>query len=530
MLVFAGYLMYQSQLRLSDPAATSPSAAIVSGEADSAGDGAAPAAKATRGEPVAASQPGEDPSSVSSATSRTIPGAAGDAAGSALSAPTPHEISPVVHTLENSDIIAQISNGPAMIEGWELVHYDERLPGGAVPIDLVDPQLPILSTGWAGSWAASPTCVSRSCAPVRARSPSAPRTSPAASPVRFASMRRAMASTSSSPSRAGSPRRSTPASSSAGRRARRPDADFREISLLAYGAESGVTRSVVPAVGKRRFPRIRWLQGWQAADRRGRPVGGLRRGVLHGRRDGSRVARPTFRSCSRPWSRPSRRARGFVAPECIRRAPAARSQESLRGFFGPKDPESLEKVAASLAHSVNRGWSWLEPLTRFFEMALDWLYRFIPNYGLAIILLTILVRIVTAPLMMRQMRSAERMRAVQPRMKALQERYKDDRQRQSEELMKLYREEGINPLGGCLPLLAAVSGAGGALLCAAQLDRSTPRAFRLLDRRSEPAGLVIHAARRRFPDPAAAAPDGRQHVRAAEDDARRPAWIRPRRA
>jgi YidC/Oxa1 family membrane protein insertase len=55
--------------------------------------------------------------------------------------------------------------------------------------------------------------------------------------------------------------------------------------------------------------------------------------------------------------------------------------------------------------------------------------------------------------MVRQMRSAERMRAVQPRMKALQEKYKDDRQRQSEELMKLYREEGINPLGGCLPLL-----------------------------------------------------------------------------
>ena len=129
------------------------------------------------------------------------------------------------------------------------------------------------------------------------------------------------------------------------------------------------------------------------------------------------------------------------------------AQERLRGFFGPKLPDALESVAPSLAHTVNRGWSWLEPLTRFFEIALDWLYRYIPNYGIAIIVLTILVRLVTAPLMMNQMRSAERMRAVQPRMKALQEKYKDDRQRQSEELMKLYREEGINPLGGCLPLL-----------------------------------------------------------------------------
>ena len=110
-------------------------------------------------------------------------------------------------------------------------------------------------------------------------------------------------------------------------------------------------------------------------------------------------------------------------------------------------------------------------------------------------MLTLLVRIVTAPLMMNQMRSAERMRAVQPRMKALQERYKDDRQRQSEELMKLYREEGINPLGGCLPLLLQFPVLVGLFYALAQLDRPTPRAFRILDRRPLPAGLASHAAR-----------------------------------
>ena len=92
-------------------------------------------------------------------------------------------------------------------------------------------------------------------------------------------------------------------------------------------------------------------------------------------------------------------------------------------------------------------------MTVFFELALDWLYGWIPNYGWAIIVLTILVRIVTAPLMVKQMRSAERMREVQPKIKALQERYADDKQKQSEEMMKFYREENINPLGGCLPLL-----------------------------------------------------------------------------
>jgi len=77
----------------------------------------------------------------------------------------------------------------------------------------------------------------------------------------------------------------------------------------------------------------------------------------------------------------------------------------------------------------------------------------IPNYGIAIILLTILVRAVTAPLTLRQMRSMERLRRVQPRMKEIQEKYADDRQKQSEELMKLYRQEKVNPLGGCLPMV-----------------------------------------------------------------------------
>jgi YidC/Oxa1 family membrane protein insertase len=129
------------------------------------------------------------------------------------------------------------------------------------------------------------------------------------------------------------------------------------------------------------------------------------------------------------------------------------TEASLRGFLGPKTGAALAAANADLENSVDRGWSWLEPLTLFFELALDWLYVFIPNYGWCIIVLTILVRLVTAPLMVRQMRSAERMREVQPKIKALQERYADDRQKQSEEMMKLYREEQINPLGGCLPLL-----------------------------------------------------------------------------
>jgi YidC/Oxa1 family membrane protein insertase len=77
----------------------------------------------------------------------------------------------------------------------------------------------------------------------------------------------------------------------------------------------------------------------------------------------------------------------------------------------------------------------------------------IPNYGVAIILLTILVRLVTMPLTNKQMRSMERMRQVQPKLKEIQEKFADDRQKQSEEMMKLYRSEGVNPLGGCFPMI-----------------------------------------------------------------------------
>jgi YidC/Oxa1 family membrane protein insertase len=81
------------------------------------------------------------------------------------------------------------------------------------------------------------------------------------------------------------------------------------------------------------------------------------------------------------------------------------------------------------------------------------IYSVIPNYGWAIIILTLLVRLVTAPLTVKQMRSMERMRRVQPRMKEIQEKYKDDRQKQSEQMMSLYRQESVNPLGGCLPMV-----------------------------------------------------------------------------
>lgn len=133
--------------------------------------------------------------------------------------------------------------------------------------------------------------------------------------------------------------------------------------------------------------------------------------------------------------------------------PAESTSRVFTAFFGPKQPAVLAEVAHDLAAVVGHAGSWVGPLTNFFGWALHQIYGFVPNYGVAIIVLTIMVRVATWPIMARQMKSAEKMRELMPRIKELQAKYKDDRQKQSEETFKLYRETGVNPLGGCLPMV-----------------------------------------------------------------------------
>ncbi|MGJ3628124.1 membrane protein insertase YidC [Sphingomonas sp. MMS24-JH45] len=82
---------------------------------------------------------------------------------------------------------------------------------------------------------------------------------------------------------------------------------------------------------------------------------------------------------------------------------------------------------------------------------LDWLFRHVGNFGVAIILLTLTIRLLVFPIAQRQFASMAAMRAIQPKMKAIQERYKDDKVRQQQEIMALYKAEKVNPLAGCLP-------------------------------------------------------------------------------
>jgi YidC/Oxa1 family membrane protein insertase len=150
---------------------------------------------------------------------------------------------------------------------------------------------------------------------------------------------------------------------------------------------------------------------------------------------------------------PGTRARVSLYYDPVELPPGQPAEHNFRVFVGPKEPDRLEAMGGGLIYSIDLGWSWIVPLTRFFGWLLSVLHSVIPNYGLAIILLTVLVRLVTTPLTNKQMRSMERMRALSPKLQELKEKYGEDKQKQSEEMMKLYRQEGVNPLGGCLPML-----------------------------------------------------------------------------
>jgi len=81
------------------------------------------------------------------------------------------------------------------------------------------------------------------------------------------------------------------------------------------------------------------------------------------------------------------------------------------------------------------------------------IYELIPNYGVTIILLTIVIRLVLLPLGIKQVRSMQHMQIVQPKIKQIQAKYKGNKQRQQEEIMKLYKDYGVNPFSGCWPVL-----------------------------------------------------------------------------
>lgn len=120
-------------------------------------------------------------------------------------------------------------------------------------------------------------------------------------------------------------------------------------------------------------------------------------------------------------------------------------------WTGPKDQNAMEQAANHFELTVDYGWAW------FIAKPLFWLLtniqKLVVNWGLAIICVTIVVKTILYPLTKAQYTSMAKMRMLQPRIQEMRERFGDDRQRMSQEMMKLYKEEKVNPMGGCLPIL-----------------------------------------------------------------------------
>jgi YidC/Oxa1 family membrane protein insertase len=132
-------------------------------------------------------------------------------------------------------------------------------------------------------------------------------------------------------------------------------------------------------------------------------------------------------------------------------APGGRSDYPAQLFVGPKLQEQLAATGDRLDLTVDYGV--LTVLAKPLFLLLDWVHGFVGNWGWSIVLVTLLIKLAFYKLTAASGRSMAKMRKVQPRLKALQERYKDDRQALSQAMMKIYKEEKINPAAGCLPIL-----------------------------------------------------------------------------
>ncbi len=128
---------------------------------------------------------------------------------------------------------------------------------------------------------------------------------------------------------------------------------------------------------------------------------------------------------------------------------------SFRIFFGPADLSLLKKYGVGLDKIVGLGWTWLiRPISEYVMLPLmSFIHYLVPNWGLVIIVFSIIIKIALHPLTRSSMRSMKKMQALQPLMNDIKEKYKDDPQKMNQQVLNLYKEYGVNPAGGCLPVL-----------------------------------------------------------------------------
>jgi len=135
-------------------------------------------------------------------------------------------------------------------------------------------------------------------------------------------------------------------------------------------------------------------------------------------------------------------------------APGAAATVSMPLYAGPQEQEKLEKIAPGLELTIDYGWLTVIAVPLFWMLSL--FHQWTGNWGVAIILLTVVIKLLFYPLSAASYRSMAKMRVLAPKLQRLKEQYGDDRQRMQQAMMELYKTEKINPLGGCMPILVQI--------------------------------------------------------------------------
>ena len=145
-----------------------------------------------------------------------------------------------------------------------------------------------------------------------------------------------------------------------------------------------------------------------------------------------------------------------AAPATV--APGQTFSTQTRLFAGAKEKSWLDRYENAGIPKLTKAidWGWFEFFMRPIFDVLMFLFHTLGNFGLAIIALTFIVRAIMFPIAQKQFQSMAAMRKLQPKMKAIQERFKDDKQRQQQEILRLYQEEKVNPAAGCLPIVLQI--------------------------------------------------------------------------
>ncbi len=123
-------------------------------------------------------------------------------------------------------------------------------------------------------------------------------------------------------------------------------------------------------------------------------------------------------------------------------------------YYGPKKVSSLKEIGHNLDKAINFGW--FDIIARPTLMLLNFFHSYVKNYGIAIILVTIIFKIIFWPITQKGLKSMKNMQKLQPKMASIKEKYKDDPTKMNQEVMNLYKTYKVNPLGGCLPMVLQI--------------------------------------------------------------------------